>query len=106
LNSPLAEAAPVQASLSARGEHQVQATYPARARRVFEAHEGAELHRAARPSSGISLLPAGELVAHTEPMFTSTVTRGVTSMQAPNPSIERTALSQLRWPKSAAHVER
>ena len=24
----------------------------------------------------------------------------------PNPSIERTALSQLRWPKPAAHVER
>jgi hypothetical protein len=23
-----------------------------------------------------------------------------------NPSIERTALSQLRWPKAAAHVER
>jgi hypothetical protein len=24
----------------------------------------------------------------------------------PNPSIERTSLSQLRWPKAAAHVER
>jgi len=26
--------------------------------------------------------------------------------QASNHSIERTALSQLRWPKSTAHVER
>ena len=28
------------------------------------------------------------------------------AVRKPNPSIERTALSQLRWPKSSAHVER
>ena len=33
---------------------------------------------------------------------------GLLSVSAawPNPSIERTSLSQLRWPKAAAHVER
>jgi hypothetical protein len=41
-----------------------------------------------------SLSPCGRFVCFTAPAM------------KPNLSIEQTALSQLRWPKSAAHVER
>ena len=71
-----------------------------------------------RRRPGLKLLPGRPLVAHTAVMrATSSVALlvpleparkaiGAHNSQASNPSIERTAHSQLRWLRSAAHVER